>query len=168
MTAITSDQRRDEPAEDGRDETELERLDRNTAELVQEMRVASVGIQVLFAFLLVVPFQTGWKHVTAFDRNEYFVTLLCIAAAAALLIAPSIHHRLLFRRREKPYIVELGNRLVILAAVFLTLGFTGIIVLISHVIFGGVTAAVAGACTAVGVSVLWFGIPLNRLRKSRP
>lgn len=167
MTATATQPRSDEPAHDGRDETQGERLDRNTSELVQEMRVASVGIQVLLAFLLVVPFQTGWKHVTAFDRYEYFVTLLCIAAAAVVLIAPSIHHRLLFRQREKAYIVELGNRLVIVAAVFLTAGFTGILVLISHVIFGGITAAVAGAFAAVGISILWFGIPLNHLRQSR-
>jgi Family of unknown function (DUF6328) len=76
------------PADDGREETQLEQLDRNTNELVQEMRVAAVGIQVLLAFLLVVPFQTGWKNVTSFDRHEYFVTLVSIAIAAARLIAP--------------------------------------------------------------------------------
>ena len=65
------------------------------------MRVAAVGIQVLFAFLLVVPFNQGWKQVSEFDRYDYFVTLLCIAIAAALLIAPSIHHRVLFRRRHR-------------------------------------------------------------------
>ncbi len=167
MAAVTHE-RAEKPADDGRDETQLERLDRNTIELVQEMRVASVGIQVLLAFLLVVPFQTGWKHVTAFDRYDYFVTLLCIATAAALLIAPSIHHRLLFRQQEKPFIVQLGNTLVIAAAIFLTAGFTGILVLVSHVVFGGVTAGLAGAFTAIGISVLWFGIPLNHLRRSRP
>lgn len=78
----------EEQSHDNRDETELERLDRNTSELVQEMRVAAVGIQVLFAFLLVVPFQTGWKHVTGFERYDYFVTLVCIAIATVLLIAP--------------------------------------------------------------------------------
>ncbi len=148
--------------QDRRDETELERLDRNTSELVQEMRVASVGIQVLLAFLLVVPFQTGWKHVTRFDRDVYFVTLLCIAMATVVLIAPSIHHRLLFRRGEKEYIVEMGNRLTILAAVFLTVGFTGILVLLSHVVFGGVMAAIVGAVAALGISGLWFGLPLTR------
>ena len=72
MAATASDAR---SFDDGRDETPPERLDRNATELVQEMRVAAVGIQVLLAFLLVVPFQTGWKHVTSFDRYEYFVTL---------------------------------------------------------------------------------------------
>jgi hypothetical protein len=150
---------------DERHETPLERLDRNTVELVQEMRVAAVGIQVLFAFLLVVPFNNGWRRVTAFDRYDYFVTLLCIATAAALLIAPSIHHRLLFRRGQKAYLVEIGNRLMIVAMVFLTVGLTGILVLISHVIFGAVTAGVVGALGALGVSTMWFGVPLNRRRK---
>ena len=110
MAATATDVMR--PADDGREETQLERLDRNTNELVQEMRVAAVGIQVLLAFLLVVPFQTGWKVVTSFDRYEYFVTLVSIAIAAALLIAPSIHHRILFRGHEKAYVVDVGNRLV--------------------------------------------------------
>lgn len=151
---------------DPRDETQSERLDRNTIELVQEMRVASVGIQVLLAFLLVVPFQTGWKQVTSFDRHEYFVTLVAIAIAAALLIAPSIHHRLLFREQEKEYVVQVGNTLVIVAAVFLTIGFTGIFVLISHVLFGGVAAAVAGAIAALAISTLWFGLPLTHRYRS--
>ena len=154
-------------AGDPRDETQFQRLDRNTNELVQEMRVASVGIQVLLAFLLVVPFQTGWKQVTSFDRYEYFVTLVSIAVAAALLIAPSIHHRILFREQEKAYVVEVGNTLVIVAAVFLTVGFTGIFVLISHVLFGGVASAVAGGVTALVISVLWFGLPLHHRHQSR-
>lgn len=131
------------------------------------MRVAAVGIQVLLAFLLVVPFQTGWKHVTSFDRHEYFVTLVAIGIATALLIAPSIHHRILFREGEKAYVVDIGNRLVIIAAGFLTVGFTGIFVLLSHVLFGGAVATVAGAVTAVTISVVWFGLPLNRRRKAR-
>lgn len=155
------------PDGDDRDETELERLDRNTSELVQEMRVAAVGIQVLFAFLLVVPFQTGWKKVTGFERYDYFVTLLCIAIATALLIAPSVHHRLLFRQHEKPFIVEVGNRMVIFAAAFMTLGFTGILVLISHFVFSGVTAGVVGGLTAIVIGVLWFGVPLSRRRRDR-
>ncbi len=149
-------------ARDGRNETEEERLDRNTVELLNELRVASVGIQVLFAFLLIVPFNTGWRKVTSFDRYDYYVTLLCIAIAAALLIAPSIHHRILFRQGEKAYIVAVGTRLTIVAMAFLTVGLTGIIVLISHVIFGGTTAAIVGACTALVVAGLWFGIPLLR------
>jgi hypothetical protein len=71
---------------------------------------------VLFAFLLIVPFNTGFKKLSSFDRYDYFVTLLCIAAAAALLIAPSIHHRLLFRHGEKAYLVDVANRLAIIGS----------------------------------------------------
>src|SRR5205085_10971599 len=136
-------------------------------ELLNELRVAAVGIQVLFAFLLIVPFNSGFKKVTAFDRYTYFVTLLCIAVAAALLIAPSIHHRLLFRRRQKAYLVQMATSLTIVAMVFLTVGFTGILVLISHVLFGAIAAIVVGTCTAVFSSAIWFGIPLARPRKLR-
>ncbi len=154
-------------AEDDRNESNMERLDRNTVELLNELRVASVGIQVLFAFLLIVPFNTGFKQVTTFERYVYFVTLLCIAMAATLLIAPSIHHRLLFRRRQKAYLVQVGTRLTIVAMMFLTAGFTGILVLISHVVFGAVTSAVVGSCAAIIASAIWFGIPLNRRRQLR-
>src|SRR5258707_1036722 len=84
--------------------TELERLDRNTVELLTELRVAATGVQVMLAFLLVVPFNARWSRVTAFDRVDYFVTLLCVSAAAALLIAPSMQHRLLFRHGQKAYL----------------------------------------------------------------
>jgi hypothetical protein len=93
----------------GRDETRKERLDRNTAEMVQELRVGAVGIQVLFAFLLVVPFNVGWKQTTGFEHGVYYVTLICIAVATALLIAPSIYHRVLFRDGEKPFVVAMGE-----------------------------------------------------------
>ena len=149
-----------------RDESELQRLDRNTVELLNELRVASTGIQVMFAFLLVVPFNTGFKELTAFDRYVYYATLLCMAAAAALLIAPSMHHRLLFRHQEKEYLVRVGTRLAIASGVFLTAGLTGILVLISNVIFGSTTAAVVGPAAAVGVAALWFGLPLWRRRVS--
>jgi len=149
-------------ATEERNESPLERLDRNTVELLNELRVAGTGIQVLFAFLLVVPFNSGFARLSSFDRDDYFVTLLCIAVAAALLIAPSIHHRLLFRRGQKAYLVNLANRLLIVAMGFLTAGFTGILVLISNVIFGTVAAVVVGVIAGIGLSGLWFAVPLSR------
>jgi hypothetical protein len=165
MATTANDAKRS--SDDGRNETPPQRLDRNATELVQEMRVAAVGIQVLLAFLLVVPFQTGWKGVTSFDRHEYFATLVAIAIATTLLIAPSIHHRILFREREKAYVVDVGNSLVIIAAGFMTVGFTGIFVLLAHVLFGGAVAAVAGAFAVVAISTVWFLLPLNHRRKAR-
>lgn len=169
-TQIERDRERTEQTDDReeslvRHELPLERLDRNSIELMGQLRVAGTGIQVLLAFLLVVPFNAGWRHVTPFDRYVYFVTLLCIATAAVLLIAPSVHHRMLFRRGEKGYLVELGNRLAIIAMVLLTIGLTGILLLISDVLFGGVTAGVVAAVALTGVATLWFGLPLRHSRR---
>jgi hypothetical protein len=146
-----------------RNETYRERLDRNTAELVQELRVAGTGIQVLLAFLLVAPFNQRFKSLTAFERGDYFITLVCIATAAVLLIAPSVHHRLMFRRGEKGYLVKLGTRLTIIASAFMAVGLAGIIVLITHMLFGGAAAIAAGAVAAALLGAVWFAIPLRRL-----
>jgi Family of unknown function (DUF6328) len=154
-------------SEDARAESRLEQLDRNTVELLNELRVAATGIQVLFAFLLIVPFNVGFTKLSSFDRYEYFATLLCIATSTVLLIAPSIHHRLLFRLGQKPYLVETANRVAIIALGFMVAGFTGILVLISDVLFGGVTAGIVGVLVAVGVTSLWFGLPLRRRRSLR-
>ena len=102
-----------------RGETEEQRLDRNLAELLQELRVALPGIQVLFAFLLVVPFQQGWADVTEFEKTVYYVTLLCTAASSVLLIAPTARHRIRFRELDKRWIVETANRLAIAGLAFL-------------------------------------------------
>lgn len=157
------EQTQGDPRPPRRDESPPERLDRNSSELMAQLRVAATGIQVLLAFLLVVPFNAGWKDVTAFDRYVYFVTLLCMAAAVVLLIAPSVHHRMLFRHGEKSYLVEMGSRLAIIAMVLLTFGLTGILLLISHVLFGGVTAVIVATVTLVGVVTLWFVVPLRRV-----
>jgi uncharacterized protein YybS (DUF2232 family) len=147
-------------SEDQRNETPIERLDRNTMELLNELRVAGTGIQIMFAFLLVAPFNTGFKHVSQFGRIDYFVTLICVALAAVLLMAPSIHHRILFRRGEKPYLVWMANRMAIAAMVFLTVGFTGIFVLLADVVLGGPAPAIMGVLSASIISGLWFGLPL--------
>ncbi len=119
---------------------------------------------MLFAFLLIVPFNTGFSKLSRFDRYDYFVTLVCVAAAGAMLIAPSMHHRLLFRRQQKDYLVRVGTTVTNVSGGLLTAGLTGILVLISDVLFGGVTAAVAGVLTAAFVSCLWFAVPLHRRR----
>lgn len=149
-------------SEDQRNETPIERLDRNTMELLNELRVAGTGIQIMFAFLLVAPFNTGFKHVSEFGRIDYFVTLICVAMAAVLLMAPSIHHRILFRRGEKPYLVWMANRLAIVAMVFLTVGFTGILVLLADVVFGGPAPVIMGVLSASIITGLWFALPLVR------
>ncbi len=145
-----------------RHETRAERLDRNTIELLNELRVASTGIQVMFAFLLIVPFNSGFRRVSSFERTDYFVTLVCVAVAAILLMAPSIHHRLLFRHGEKGYLLKVANRLAILAMIFLGLGFVGILILLSDVVVGGAGPLIAGILAAAGIGGLWFVVPLVR------
>jgi hypothetical protein len=153
-----------EQAREGRGETELEQLDRNHIELLNELRVAGTGIQVLLAFLLIVPFNQRFIRLTRFERADYFVTLVMVAVSAVLLIAPSIHHRLLFRRAEKRFLVETGNRMVVVAMAFLTVALTGIFVLITDVLFGGVAVPLVGVATFAYVGGVWFGLPLVRRR----
>ena len=98
----------------GRDETRDERLDRNLGELLQELRVALPGVQVLFAFLLAVPFQQNFTEITPFEKRVYFVTLICTAISAALLISPSAYHRMTFRKQVSS---ELLNRNICLFSV---------------------------------------------------
>jgi Family of unknown function (DUF6328) len=144
------------------DEPDSERLARNVTDLLNELRVAGTGVQVMFAFLLVVPFNAGWKDASVFDRWVYFMALLCIAIAAVLLIAPSVHHRLLFRQRERAYLVRVGTRLAIVAAAFLALGLTGILVLISNFVFGTIAAVGVGIAATIVVTFVWFALPLRR------
>jgi hypothetical protein len=153
---------RSEEAESERDETRPQRLDRNTVELLNELRIAGTGIQVMFAFLLIVPFNTGWTKVDGFERTVYFVTLLVVALAAFLLLAPPIHHRLLFRHGEKPFLIRTGNYMAISGMTCLGLGFVGILVLISDVVVGGAAPAIVGVLAAGTIAVLWFLLPLIR------
>jgi hypothetical protein len=150
---------------DGRDERPAEKLDRNETELMTELRVAGTGIQVLLAFLLVIPFNNRFTKLSSFDRDVYFATLLCIAIAAVLLIAPTVHHRLLFRRGEKRYLADVGNRSAIVAMAFLAVGLTGILVLISNFVFGGLTPIIVGVIAALTVGYLWFALPLKQRRE---
>jgi hypothetical protein len=152
----------------GRDESEDARLDRNLSELLQELRVALPGVQVLFAFLLAVPFQRNFTEITAFEKRVYFGTLLCTAISAALLISPSAYHRLTFHLQQKQQLVFLANRLTIAGLGFLALAMTGAIMLITDVLFGGVATAVFSAGALAMFVVLWGLLPLRqRLRLAR-
>jgi Family of unknown function (DUF6328) len=153
---------RSETAEKDRDESPPERLDRNTVELLNELRIAGTGIQVMFAFLLVVPFNKGWTQVNGFERTVYFVTLLIVALAAFLLLAPPIHHRLLFRHGEKPFLIRTGNYMAIAGMVCVGLGFIGILILVTDVVVGGAAPVVVGVLAAAIIAGLWFALPLIR------
>src|SRR3954452_11708794 len=158
----------DEPRSDsGRDETDHERVDRNLQELLGELRVALPGVQVLFAFLLVVPFNARWVDVTEFQQKVYFVTLLCAMLASAFLIAPSVHHRLAFRRQDKEHIVVVANSFAIVGLGFLAIAMTGVIMLVTDVLFSAATTAVTTAAVALVFGALWYAVPLRRRFENR-
>ncbi len=148
----------------GRRETELERADRNLTELVAELRVATVGVQVMFAFLLTVPFSSRFKTVTSGERDLYFAILLAAAAATGLLIAPTALHRLVFRLGDKAYVISFANRMAIAGIGCLTFAMTGIVALISGHLFGWVVGGIVAALAAVFFVGLWFGVGLVRRR----
>ncbi len=149
---------------DERDESTAERLDRNEVELLNELRVTATGIQVLFAFLLIVPFNNRFPKTTQFERGIYIVTLCCIGISTVLLIAPSVHHRILFRHGQKLFLVEAGTRLLIVASVFLAGGLTGILLLVVSFVLGVAWGiAIAGVAAVLTVSV-WFAVPVRRRR----
>jgi O-antigen/teichoic acid export membrane protein len=146
----------------GRDESESERLDRNLSELLQELRVALPGVQVLFAFLLAVPFQQNFTKINSFEKDVYFFTLLCTAISAILFIAPSSYHRVTFRLQQKRELIKLANRFTIAGLTFLALAMTGAIVLITDVLFGGIVTVITGAGTVAAFVFLWYVLPLRR------
>lgn len=146
----------------GREESEEERLDRNLGELLQELRVALPGVQVLFAFLLAVPFQQNFTTISPFEKNVYFATLLCTAISAALLIAPSAYHRITFHFQKKRELVFLANRFAIAGLGFLALAMTGAIALITDVLFGTAMTVVTSVGAFSMFALLWYALPLWR------
>jgi len=152
----------------GRNETDEERLDRNLGELLQELRIALPGVQVLFAFLLAVPFQQNFTQISDFDKTMYFVTLLLTAISAALLIAPSAYHRLTFRYQQKHRLVFISNRLAIAGLGALALAMTCAILLVTNVLWGTVaTTVVTTVLVLTMFGVLWVALPLRRRFKYR-
>src|SRR5205823_2007928 len=117
------------------EETEQERFNRELLELLNELRVAMPGVQVLFAFLLAVPFQQRFTATTSFQRNVYFVALLASGVASACLIAPSAYHRVMFRRGDKPALIGFGTRMLLMGLVALVVAMTASVMLVTDVIF---------------------------------
>jgi hypothetical protein len=136
-----------------------ERTARELVELLQELRIVIPGVQVLFAFLLTVPFSQGFTKLDSLQQGVFFATLLCTAAATALLIAPSSHHRLLFRQGVREQRVRIGNVLAILGLVFLVPAMVGVLFVITDLIFGMVAAIVTTALVGLGFVLLWFVLP---------
>lgn len=144
------------------DESEKARLDRNMRELLEGLRVALPGVQVLFAFLLVVPFQQGWTDVTPFQEDVYYVTLIATALASILLMGPSARHRARFRKGDKRWVVLTGNALARGGFIFLGLAICGVILLITDVLFTLRAAIVA--TVAIGTALIWVWFAAAALR----
>ena len=156
-----------EPADEPeRTEEEQERLNRQMTELLNELRVAMPGVQVLFGFLLAVPFQQRFETVDAFQRDVYFVTLIAAAAATAFLIAPSAYHRIAFQMHDKPRIIRVGTVQFICGLVALAIAMNGAVLLVTDVLFQAATVVVTLAVIGSLFAWLWFGIGLwRRLRR---
>jgi hypothetical protein len=144
------------------DETENQRLDRELNQLLQELRVAMPGVQVLFAFLLAVPFQQRFAQVDALQRNVYFATLLAAAVASALFIAPTAYHRMMFRGRDKPRLVTISSRFALAGLAALAVAMNGVILLVTDFIFEGPVVGITIALTSSLFVGLWFVLGLVR------
>jgi hypothetical protein len=145
-----------------RSEEEQERLNRQMLELLNELRVAMPGVQVLFGFLLAVPFQQRFSEVNDFQRDVYFVTLLAAATATAFLIAPSAYHRLAFELGDKPRIIRIGTRQFLCGLIALAVAMNGAVLLVTDVLFQARTVVVTLVVTISLFAWLWFGIGLSR------
>jgi hypothetical protein len=140
-------------------ESERQRVNRELIELLGELRIALPGVQVLFAFLLAVPFQSGFSDATGFQRGVYFATLALSALTSVLLIAPSALHRLNFRSADKRRIVFLSNGLTIWGLFTLAVAMTGVMLLIADFLFGLAAGLAVAAISAVVFAVFWWLLP---------
>ena len=146
-----------EPGED-----HSERINRELIELLNELRVALPGVQVLFAFLLTVPFSQGFAQTTAFQRDLLFAVLSATAISAALLIAPSAWHRIRFRRRDKEVILLTSNRMAIAGLGFLAIAMVGAVMLIANFAFSDTLTVISGVIAVLVFGGLWYAFPLAR------
>ena len=141
-------------------ETEHERLNRELDQLLQELRIALPGVQVLLAFLLTVPFSARFGKATPNDRILYFVTVLITVAATGALTMPAAYHRIRFRQGEKERMLRISNIFAIVGLVLLTFALASVVFLITNVLYG-IAAAVLVALIALALlSFSWFAVPL--------
>jgi archaellum biogenesis protein FlaJ (TadC family) len=147
---------------DERDEDRHERVNRELIEMLNELRVALPGVQILFAFMLVLPFSRGFPQVTSTERWVYLAALLAAALGAALLIAPSSYHRLRFRQRDKEHMLFAANRMAIAGMALVAVAMALVVWLITDVIFGTLAASITGVFVGGWFAWFWYGLPLTR------
>jgi len=153
--------RADEP------ESEKERSDRQLMELLNEVRVALPGAQVLLAFLFTVPFATRFGRITHTQRVAFLVCLLCTVAGTVLLMAPSVYHRLRWEQGGKADVIRVAHRLFLAGTAFLALGIVAAVFMVDDVLFGTPAAVASAAGTALAVLLIWYALPLMRQRRPR-
>lgn len=144
-----------------RDETEAQRLDRNWSSLLQELRVAQTGVQLLTGFLLTLPFQQRFSQLDTLMRTVYLVTVGCSIGATVLLVAPVSMHRLLFRRHRLETLVAAAHTYAIAGLMLLGVALSGVSVVIFDTVTGRTSAWIAGGCTLVALSAFWYFLPLR-------
>jgi amino acid transporter len=143
------------------------RLDRELNELLQELRVALPGVQVLFAFLLTIPFAQRFTIISGAQKTAYFVAFLSTGAATALLIAPTAFHRLEWRQRDKERILRTSTTFTLLGLAFLTVAMTATIFVVTDVLYDTAWAVVTAAVAAIVFALFWFVWPTTRRLKHR-
>jgi hypothetical protein len=153
---------KDPRGKDPRDESQAERDDRNLAELLQELRVAGLGVQVLFGFLLSLPFTTVFKQLSGGERDLYLACLILAAVATALLLGPVAYHRVVFRQGQKEKLVRAANTLAILGLITVGLAVSASVLLVAGFVAGYGTGSVIAVLVLVMFGLLWFAYPLAR------
>ena len=149
-------------AADARGESEEERDDRNLMELLQEVRIAGLGVQVLFGFLLSIPFTMRFGRLDQAQRDLYITALILATVSTALLLSPVAYHRLVFRRRKKEMLVKAANILAILGLVAVGLSVTAAVALVLSYVVAGVATVLITVLVGVLFATLWFAFPLQR------
>jgi O-antigen/teichoic acid export membrane protein len=147
------------PASPGRNETEAERIDRNVGELLQELRVAGLASQVIFGFLLAMPFTNVFGSLDAEQHRLYVADLTLAALATALLIAPVAYHRIVFRRHKKHDLLRFANAVALGGLSCVALAISGAVLLVVSVVYDGLVAAIVAAIVAGAYFVLWYVAP---------
>lgn len=158
---------RDKASQDPRQESVAQRADRNVAELVQELRVVGLGVQVLFGFLLSLPFTMRFTKLDGTQRGLYLTSLVLAAVATTLLIGPVAYHRLVFRQGMKEQLVRFANTLAILGLAAVGGAVLMAVLLVTDFVAGAVAAGVITAVLACMLVVLWFVVPLTQRRERR-
>jgi cobalamin synthase len=159
---VSSDQTRyKEDAPDTRS-AEERKLDRQMIELLNELRVALPGVQLLFGFLLTVPFTQRFGDTTSFQRSVFYITLVSATVSTICFIAPSAVHRLRFHQRERAYVIESANKLTIAGLCGLAVAIVSALLLITDVLYDGPRVALYVGAVALLLVVLWFVRPLYR------